>query len=209
MATIETLNNWESWSVIRGKLNTNFSNLNTDKVDKVTWKGLSTNDYDNTEKAKVDWAVQAIVAWTNITVSRTWNSVTINSTWWGGGGSWPVQHRITIPWEQVADTANYQWLYWYNDTWVTKTISNVAFAVGKAAAYNIYKSSWTAADWLNTNAVALFSSAVNLWTWYTSLTNTPNTATVEAGRWVTLRCTSSAWATNRASDLQCIITFTS
>ena len=130
------------------------------------------------------------------------------------GGWWPIQHRITIPWEQVADTANYQGLYWYNDTWVTKTISNVAFAVGKAAAwswaavaYNIYKSSGTAADWLNTNAVALFSSAVNLWTWYTSLTNTPNTTTVEAGRWVTLRCTSSAWSTNRASDLQCIITF--
>jgi hypothetical protein len=347
------------------------------KVNKVTWKGLSTNDYDNTEKAKVDWAVQTIVAGTNVTVSRVWNSVTINSTWWGGGGWWavdsvnwqtwvvvldtddisegitnkylsatdktdltdgwdstlhyhasdrnranhtwtqtmstisdawnlatlnsvdedqivnqavtntklanmnsntlkgrlswngtpqdvamadlpistatqtalnwkqetlvswtniktvnwtsllwswnieisgggwwPIQHRITIPWEQVADTANYQGLYWYNDTWVTKTISNVAFAVWKAAAwtwaaaaYNIYKSSGTEADWLNTNAVALFSSAVNLWTWYTSLTNTPNTTTVEAGRWVSLRCTSSAWSTNRASDLQCIITF--
>lgn len=56
------------------------------KVDKVTWKWLSTNDYDNTEKAKVDWAVQTIVAGTNVTVSRVWNSVTINSTWWGWGG---------------------------------------------------------------------------------------------------------------------------
>jgi hypothetical protein len=32
---------------------------------------------------------------------------------------------------------------------------------------------------LNTSAVALFSSAVDLTTNYTSLTNTPNTTTVE------------------------------
>jgi len=72
------------------------------KVDKVPWKGLSTNDYDNTEKAKVDWAVQTIVAWTNVTVSRVWNSVTINSTWWGGG--WGAVDSVN--WETWVVTLN-------------------------------------------------------------------------------------------------------
>lgn len=73
------------------------------KVDKVTWKWLSTNDYDNTEKAKVDWAVQTIVAGTNVTVSRVWNSVTINSTWWGGGW-WAVDSVNWQTWIVVLDT---------------------------------------------------------------------------------------------------------
>ena len=52
------------------------------KVDKVTWKGLSTNDYNNTEKAKVDNAVQDVIAWQNTTVNRNWNVITVNSLWW-------------------------------------------------------------------------------------------------------------------------------
>lgn len=124
------------------------------------------------------------------------------------------QFRITIPWEQVQDTASYQGLYFYNDTGATITISNVAVAVGKAAAWswaaysvNIYKSSGTAADWLNTSAVNLFTSAIALTTSYTALTNVPNTTTVESGRWLTARITSSAGATNKASDAQIIITY--
>jgi hypothetical protein len=35
----------------------------------------------------------------------------------------------------------------------------------------------------------------------------PNTTTVENGRWVTLRCTSSAWATSKASDCQVVISY--
>jgi hypothetical protein len=86
------------------------------KVDKVSGKWLSTNDYDNTEKTKVDWAVQTIVAWTNVTVSRTWNAVTINATWWGGGSStldWLTDVTITSPsnWQALTyDTATSQWI---------------------------------------------------------------------------------------------------
>jgi hypothetical protein len=76
-----------------------------------------------------------------------------------------------------------------------------------ACAFNLYKSSGTAADWLNTNEVALFTTAVDLWTNYTSLTNVPNTKTVENGRWITLRCTSSAWNTSKASDAQVVIAY--
>lgn len=53
------------------------------KVDKISWKGLSTNDFDNTEKIKVDNAIQNIIAGTNIVTSRSGNDVTINSLWWG------------------------------------------------------------------------------------------------------------------------------
>jgi hypothetical protein len=166
-----------------------------------SWLTQSTNRLLGRSTASTG-AVEEITLWTWL--SFTWTTLNASTT--------PI--RITIPWEQIADTANYQGLYWYNNTGATITISNVAIAVWKAAAWtgaacaiNLYKSSWTAADWLNTNAVALFSSAVNLWTWYTSLTNVPNTTTVENGRWITLRCTSSAWATNKWSDAQVIISY--
>lgn len=123
--------------------------------------------------------------------------------------------RITVPWEQVIDASNYQWMYYYNDTGATITISNVwvvvwvaAAGAGAALSINVYKSSWTEAEWLNTNAVNLFSSAIALTTSYTSLTNVPDTATVESGRYITMRVTASAGATNKASDLQVIITYT-
>ena len=118
--------------------------------------------------------------------------------------------RIRVPWELVQDTSNSQGVFWRNTSWSTITISNVAVWVGTAAgttcSVNIYKSSGTAADWLNTNAVNLFTSAIALGTGYTSDTNVPNTTTVENGRWVTLRVTSST-GTPKASDLEAIITY--
>jgi hypothetical protein len=53
----------------------------------------------------------------------------------------------------------------------------------------------------------LFNSAIALGTNYQELSNTPDTATVENGRWLSVRVTSSDGATNRASDLQFIITY--
>ena len=136
----------------------------------------------------------------------TWQTVS--------GGSSSKEIRITIPWQLSQDTGNYQGLYWKNTTGATVTISNVAVCVGKAAAgagaacsVNIYKSSGTASDWINTSAVALFSSAIALGTSNDSLTNVPTTTTVENGKRISLRVTASAWATNKASDLQCIITY--
>ena len=43
------------------------------KVDKVTGKGLSTNDYDNTAKAIVDGATAAIAAKSTVTYSQTYS----------------------------------------------------------------------------------------------------------------------------------------
>lgn len=154
------------------------------------------------------WAIEEITLWTGL--SFTWTTLNASGGWWGVT---PI--RITIPWELIDDTAVQQGLYWYNNTGATITISNVAFTVSKAAAwagaacaFNVYKSSGTVADWLDTNAVNLFTSAVNLTTNYTSLTNVPNTTTVESGRYVSARVTSSAGATNKASNAQIIITYT-
>lgn len=152
------------------------------------------------------WAIEEITLWTWLSLSWT----TLNATWWGG----TQKIRITIPGEIITDTSVQQWFYFYNDTGATITISNVAFTVSKAAAwtwagcaFNIYKSSGTSSDWIDTNAVNLFTSAVNLTTNYTSLTNTPNTTTVENGRYVSARVTSSAGATNKASNAQIIISY--
>lgn len=179
-----------------------------DKIESIstalsTWYTLSNVTTDRTLDANATSIDElADVLWTVINDMRTYVWVSAK------------QIRITIPWELIADTSNYQWLFWYNDTWATITISNVAFTVAKAAAwtwaaaaFNVYKSSGTAADGINTNAVNLFTSAVDLTTSYTSLTNTPNTTTVESGRYVSLRVTSSAGATNKANDAQVIITY--
>lgn len=147
---------------------------------------------------------------------QVWDNISTltNDSWFITSSSLIKQIRITVPWEQVADTSNYQWLYWKNTIGATVTISNVAVCVAKAAAWagaacsvNVYKSSGTASDWINTSAVALFSSAIALWTSNDSLTNVPTTTTVENGKRISLRVTASAWGTNKASDLQCIITY--
>lgn len=176
--------------------------ITTSWLTQTTWKLL----WRNTAEA---WAVEEITLWTWLSFDWT----TLNAEWWGWGWA-PTEIRIRIPWEMVADTSNYQWVFWKNNTWWTITITNVSFQValvaswsGAACAFNIYKSSWTASDWINTSAVNLFTSAIDLGTTYESLTNVPNTATVESWRWISLRCTSSAWATTKASDCEVIITY--
>lgn len=167
---------------------------------------------------------------TNITYMSAdpWNtSQILNFTWWftthiPWGTVYNIQQfslapkeiRIRIPWELIADTSNYQWVFWKNNTWSDITITNVWFYVWAAAswtwaaaAFNVYKSSGTNSDWINTNATNLFTSAVDLTNTYSSTSNTPNTITVESGRWVSLRVTSSAWSVNKAQDLECIITY--
>ena len=42
---IENFNNWEQLSSVRSKLNWNDTELQNNKVDKIPWRGLSTNDY--------------------------------------------------------------------------------------------------------------------------------------------------------------------
>lgn len=148
------------------------------------------------------------------------NIKTINGTsvLWSGDlvvwGSSSKEIRITIPWQLSQDIGNYQGLYWKNTTGATVTISNVAVCVADAASgtwaactVNVYKSSGTASDWINTSSVALFSSAIALGTANDSLTNTPTTTTVENGRFVSIRLTSVGWATTLPANLQCIITY--
>ena len=183
------------FDTLYAKIGTTTSSWLTMSTGKLLWRSTTWT-----------WAIEEIALWTGLSLSGT----TLNASVSGA-----KEIRITIPWEIIADTTYQQWLFFYNNTGATITISNIAFTVSKAAAwagaacaFNVYKSSGTAADWLDTNAVNLFTSAVNLTTNYTSLTNVPNTTTVESGRYVSIRVTSSAWATNKASNAQIIITYT-
>lgn len=93
MATITLINWTDNIKDSRSVINNNFTNLNNDKVEKITWKGLSTEDYTTTEKNKLAWieawaevnTLNDVIAWTNITIDKTdpLNPV-INSTasWW-------------------------------------------------------------------------------------------------------------------------------
>lgn len=118
--------------------------------------------------------------------------------------------KITIPWEILADTTYSQWIFLYNDTDTDFTINNVnvrvAWASNWTCSINLYKSSWTNADWINTNAVALFTNPIALGTTYLSGTNVPNIVTIEPWRFVSLRVTDSTWTT-LASDMQVTINY--
>ena len=70
-----------------------YANAINNKVDKVTGKGLSTNDFTNDEKNKLAGIeaeaqvneIETITAGSNITVSKSGKTVTISAT--GGGGT--------------------------------------------------------------------------------------------------------------------------
>lgn len=107
------------------------------------------------------------------------------------------KHLISIPWEQIADTSNPQWTWLLNikrDAYllpVNTAVRTAAAGSGAALAYNVYKGS--------TN---LFTTAPDMTTNTTLSDQRPNTNTITAGDNVSLRITSSAWATNKASDFQ-------
>ena len=106
------------------------------------------------------------------------------------------QHLFTIPWEQIADASNPQGMFYRSliDTYllpVNSFVRTAAAGSGAACAWNVYK--WT------TN---LFTSAQDMTTATTFDEKRPNTNTITAWDIITLRVTSSAWATNKASDLQ-------
>ncbi len=106
-------------------------------------------------------------------------------------------HMISIPGEQIADSANSQGV-WYLDVMkdsyllpVDAAVRTAAAGSGAACAYNVYKGS-----------TALFSTAPDLGTNTVLRGQRPTTVAISAGDHVSLRITSSAGATNKASDFQ-------
>ena len=75
MATIQTLNDAEAWVSFRWKLNTNFSNLNADKLEAsdITWKQdiLAEWAFIDWDKTKLDWieAGADVTDTTNVTAA--------------------------------------------------------------------------------------------------------------------------------------------
>lgn len=119
MATIETLNNSESWLIHRNKLNSNFSNLNSDKVEittTVNWHALSWNvtvsksdvwlwNADNTSDANkpISTATQTALnakQWT-ITLTTTWSS-------WAATLVWDTLNIPQYSWGWAVDSVNWQ-----------------------------------------------------------------------------------------------------
>ena len=103
---------------------------------------------------------------------------------------------ITVPWEQVADASNPQGMFYRSlvDAYLLPVNSFVITAAAwawAACAWNVYK--W---------ATNLFTSAQDMTTSATFDEKRPNTNTITAWDIITLRVTSSVWATNKASDLQ-------
>jgi len=106
-------------------------------------------------------------------------------------------HRIQVPGEVVADASNPQWAPLLNvkrDSYLLPVNS----AVVTAAAWAWAACSWNVYKW----ATNLFSSAQDMTTNATFDEKRPNTNTISAADNITLRLTSSAGATNKASTFQ-------
>lgn len=71
---------------------------------------------DDTQNA-LDEKVDDIIAWTNITVIRSGNNVTINSLWWGGGsgnaGAFAYELQTATAWQTVFDLW-FDYVLWNN-----------------------------------------------------------------------------------------------
>lgn len=82
----------------------NYANAINNKVDKVTGKGLSTNDFTDAEKTKLAGietgaqvnVIETIEAGNNITVLKSGKNVTISATGGGGGGGTTVIANPTV-----------------------------------------------------------------------------------------------------------------
>lgn len=110
----------------------------------------------------------------------------------------PWERRITIPGEQITDATNPQGMWFQgNDSDslyifdVSAWVLTAAAGAGAACAYNIYA-----------GASNLFLSAVDLTTNTSVLHSQPNTVLIAPSLNLTLRLTSSAGATNKASNFQ-------
>ena len=83
------------------------------KVDKVTGKGLSTNDFTTAEKTKLAGIetgaevneIDTIKAGSNVTVSKSGKTVTISATGGGGGGGTTVVANPTLTGSEANLTA--------------------------------------------------------------------------------------------------------
>jgi len=142
MSTIETLNNWDSWLDFRTKLNDNFDNLNTDKVE---WPASAVDEniavFDSTTwKLIKDWWAKVsdlwdITAWANIA-----DNAIVRWDWWA---KWVQDSNILIDDEDTIentrgiklDTSNVptltpEWTVWWNwaeytlniETWLWPTL---------------------------------------------------------------------------------------
>lgn len=107
------------------------------------------------------------------------------------------KHLISIPGELITDASNPQGLWLLNvkrDAYllpVCTAVWTAAAGAGAACAYNVYK-----------GATNLFTAAPDMTTSATLNDQRPNTNTISSGDNVSLRITSSAGATNKASDFQ-------
>lgn len=188
MTIIETLNNWESWSVIRWKINDNFSNLNADKLETSAYtaadiktkyeSNANTNAFTDTEKTKLA-NIQAgaevntindVIAWTNITIDKTdpLNPV-ISAAGWSGSWDvvWPAS--ATNNWIALFDWTTGKLIkdsaktitttLWWDDTTIP-TSKAVADAIWSAGGWDMLKSVY---DPQNISADA-FDRANHTWT---------------------------------------------
>ena len=107
------------------------------------------------------------------------------------------RHLISVPGEVVADASNPQGVWLQNlkfDAYllpVNSSVLTAAAGAGAACAWNVYA-----------DATNLFTSAQDMTTSATFDEKRPNTNTISATDNVTLRLTSSAGATNKASNFQ-------
>jgi len=182
MSTITTINNSESWASIRGKINTNFANLNADKIEAgaianfETTTQLNARDTANRARANhtgtqsadtiIDWVTNkvytdtektklATISWTN-----TWDETTstIKTKLW----------ITTLSWDNTGDetTATIKTKLWittlsWDNTWDNATNSQYSWL---ATSKQDTLVSWTNIKTINSTSLLWSGNIVIAWT---------------------------------------------
>lgn len=197
-------------------INDNFTALNSTKAEKHTWKTTAPTVNDDVDWSYFVWDLwidetndKAYICLDNTDWAAVWTEIT--QAWWGG---WLTDFQIEIPIDLTSDTSNHIWRTLLNRTWWDLTATSVDLRLDKNAQWTtpdvsvqLYISSWTLADWIDTSAVNMFTSALSMGWNYESNWNVPDTAVIWNWKYLSARITNVSWSTQLPVWLTIVVKF--
>ena len=159
MSSIQTFSNWETWNSVRSKINTNFTNLNTDKLEDApsNWSSYVRKNWSWVAwwwVNSVNWETWTVVLDTSI-IPEWWSNLYFTSAersklaWisWNlveeAPEDWKQYARQDWAWEEVV------WGWWWDWIWwsIIWTLSNQTDLQSELDDKQNILSEWAFVDW--------------------------------------------------------------